>query len=98
MSEYVPTTGEMRSALVYGQKQAGILAVGDVDTIVIEREAGRQFDAWLLQHDREVAASTIQDAIDGVDWEALTLGRTATGVAREMREALDEKVRELSNE
>ena len=53
MSEYTPTTEEVRDSLVYLNKYyARQRADVDVDLLVVESETAAQFDRWLAEYTR----------------------------------------------
>ena len=55
VSEYVPTTEEVRADFVFSRTLGSPRKLGEVVAA---------FDAWLAAHDAEVAAKTLDDAAD----------------------------------
>lgn len=67
MSEYTPTTGNVRSVFAYaGAGQS-------------ERRRREAFDRWLAAHDAEVAARTLREAADAHLSEYGTWGGASQG-------------------
>lgn len=61
MSDYVPTTDEVRDSLVYLNKYYA-KQYGDVDLLVVGSETAAQFDRWLAEVEREAAARALEEA------------------------------------
>lgn len=55
MSDYTPETGDVRDFYTFGM-------AGWDHTLHYDPEAYAEFDRWLAQHDREVAAQALRDA------------------------------------
>lgn len=67
MSEYTPTTDDLR--LAYENHRGLCLAEtmrDQGDSFIPGVEAGEDFDRWLAAHDAEVAAKALEDAADHV--------------------------------
>lgn len=57
MTDYMPTTDEVRGSLVFLNKHyAEQCADVDVDLLVVESETAAQFDRWLAEVERAAAA------------------------------------------
>jgi len=79
MTDYTPTTAEVRERFIDGFP---------MDTWAVARdECGRDFDRWLAQHDAEVAATALRDAADSVSEVSGVL--SVLGVCRALRDRAD---------
>lgn len=58
MSDYTPTTEQVRDEYVYGQLGRA------TSSRVTEESLGGEFDRWLAKHDAEVAARALEAAAD----------------------------------
>ena len=81
MSEYTPTTEEIREYVEVGDPKPWESPSPEVDER--ERRRGEAFDRWLAAHDREVAAKALRDAAERYNaethpesdsWNPLTAG------------------------
>lgn len=64
MTDYLPTTDEVRGSLVFLNKHyAEQRADVDVDLLVVESETAAQFDRWLAEVERAAAARARGEAL-----------------------------------
>ncbi len=64
MTDYTPTTEEVREYVVNGGEYRPWISTDDVQELALEAQRGEDFDRWLAHHDAQVAAQALREARD----------------------------------
>lgn len=97
MTDYLPTTDEVRGSLVFLNKHfAEQHADVDVDLLVVESETAAQFDRMIAEVERAAAARALEEATSSFEatthaWGKLAMIEHLRARAAEIREGKNDE-------